>query len=390
MKTHLLVLAAGLALAPLAATAAPVITSASGAAPANIQAAVDAFRVKLGAGGVNNNVGGGPFATGFRNINWDAVPDTVSAPTALPLNFFNANSPRGAVFTTPGTSVRVSAKAGNPSSTALRFGELDASYPAIFQTFSAERLFTAVGSTVIDQTFTVPSSPTTVGTTNGFGVVFCDVDLANSATMEFFGVDGVSLGKYSAPVANNGLSFLGVFYDAGERVARVRITSGNVVLAAGALDNPAAGQDAVAMDDFMYGEPLPLVSDARLLNVSVRGQAGGANGALIAGIVIGGTQPKTVLVRAVGPTLAGFGVSGALTNPQLGVFSGSLSIASNDDWGNNVEVAQASARVGAFPLTAASADAALLVVLNPGSYTLVASGVNNGAGQVLVEVYEVK
>ena len=181
-----------------------------------------------------------------------------------------------------------------------------------------------------------------------------------------------------------------MFYDAGERVARVRITSGNVVLAAGALDNPAAGQDAVAMDDFMYGEPLPLVSDARLLNVSVRGQAGGANGALIAGIVIGGTQPKTVLVRAVGPTLAGFGVSGALTNPQLGVFSGSLSIASNDDWGNNVEVAQASARVGAFPLAAASADAALLVVLNPGSYTLVASGVNNGAGQVLVEVYEVK
>jgi len=389
MKKFPTLLVAGLALVPLAAFAAPVVTSVAGAAPANIQAAVDAFRGKLAAGGVNNNVGGGPFAAGFRNINWDAVPDTASAPAALPLNFFNANSPRGAVFTTTGVFIRVSAKAGNPTNTALRFGDLDPSYATIFQAFSAERLFTGISSTVVDQSFTVPTSPTTSATTNGFGVVFCDVDLPSSTSLEFFDVNGASLGTFFAPVANNGLSFLGVFFDAGERVARVRITSGNVILAPGALDNPTGGQDAVAMDDFMYGEPLPLVSDARMLNVSVRGNVGGANGALIAGFVIGGTQPKLVMVRGVGPTLAGFGVAGAVANPQVSLFSGSTVVAANDDWGNNAEVAQAAVRVGAFPLPANSADSALLAVLSPGIYTIVVNAVT-GPGQVLAEVYEVK
>lgn len=392
MKNHLSsLLLAGLALAPLVASAAPIVTSAAGAAPAAIQPAVDAFRVRIGAGGPNNNVGGGPFAAGFRNINWDAVPDAVSAPAALPLNFFNANSPRGAIFTTPGSSIRVSAKVGNPTATALRFGELDPSYPAILQVFSAERLFTAIGSTVTDVTFAVPASPATPAWTNGFGVVFCDVDLANSSTLEFFNADGGSLGKFSAPVADNGLSFVGVFFDAGERVTRVRIASGSVVLALGALDNPAAGHDAVAMDDFMYGEPQPIISDARLLNVSVRGQTGGANGALIAGLVVGGTQPKTLLVRAVGPGLTAFGVTGALANPQLSVFSATGALVfSNDDWGNNAEVALASGRAGAFPLAASSLDAAMLVVLNPGAYTVVATGATGTTGQVLAEVYEIR
>lgn len=391
MKSILSSLLAGLALAPLAAHAAPVVTSAAGAAPAAIQSAVDAFRARIGAGGANNNVGGGPFAAGFRNINWDAVPNAVASPAALALNFFNANSPRGAIFTTPGSSVRVSASAGNPTATPVRFGELDPSYPQIFQAFSAERLFAAIGSTVTDVTFAVPASPTTPAWTNGFGVVFCDVDLANSSTIEFFGADGGSLGKFSAAVANNGLSFLGVFFDAGERVTRVRITSGSVVLAAGALDNPGAGQDAVAMDDFMYGEPQPIVSDARLLNVSVRAQAGGAGGALIAGVVVGGTQPKTLLVRGVGPALTAFGVAGALANPQLSVFSAAGTVVgSNDDWGNNAEVALAAARAGAFPLAPTSADAALLIVLSPGAYTVVVTGVNNTAGQALAEVYEIR
>ena len=74
---------------------APVIRSAAGANPAAIQAMVDQFRTDLG--GANNGVGGS-FTTGRREINWDGVPDAFASPNNLPLDFFNVNSPRGAVF----------------------------------------------------------------------------------------------------------------------------------------------------------------------------------------------------------------------------------------------------------------------------------------------------
>jgi hypothetical protein len=76
---------------PAAASADPEVFEASGATPADIQTAVDAFRNFLGP---NNGVGG-TFPTGRREINWDGVPDAFSAPNLLPANFFNSNSPRG-------------------------------------------------------------------------------------------------------------------------------------------------------------------------------------------------------------------------------------------------------------------------------------------------------
>jgi hypothetical protein len=85
-----------------------------------------------------------------REINWDGVPDSFSAPNNLPANFFNVNSPRGVVFSTPGSGFQVSAKSGNATVTALRFGNINPNYLSDFQTFSPERLFTAVGSTVTD------------------------------------------------------------------------------------------------------------------------------------------------------------------------------------------------------------------------------------------------
>jgi hypothetical protein len=389
MKTHLSSLLAALALAPLAVHAAPKVTTAAGANSADLTAAVTAFRADLALGGVGN-VALGPLVNGFRNVNWDGAPDSLAAPAALPADFFNNNVRRGAVFTTPtpGATIQVSATFDNATGTAVRFGNIDPSYATRFKAFTEQRIFAAVGSTIIDTNFFVPGSPATTATVNGFGAVFCDVDLANTSSIECFDAAGKSLGKFYAPVADNGLSFVGVFFADGERVARVRLTHGNLALGPGHVDS--ATQDVVATDDFMYGEPLPLGGDARLLNVSVRGQVGGTNGALIAGFVIGGTQPRTVLVRGVGPTLAGFGVAGALANPQIAIFAGSQSVATNDDWGNNVQLVQAATAVGAFPLAANSADAAVLAVLNPGAYTIVVSGVNGTAGQALAEVYEVK
>jgi hypothetical protein len=97
---------------------------------------------------------------------------------------------------------------------------------------------------------------------SGFGSIFTDVDLANLTTIEFFNTSGVSLGVFSVPTANNGLSFLGVFFDAGERIGRVRITNGNVALGPNdALPNA----DVVVMDDFIYSEPAAVPEPATLL-----------------------------------------------------------------------------------------------------------------------------
>jgi len=246
------VLASGLfALIPGLAFGGAVIRQATGLSPASIQAAVDQFRADLG--GANNGVGG-TFASGRREINWDGVPDSFSSPNNFPANFFNSNSPRGVVFSTPGSGFQVSAKTGNPTLTPVRFGNINAGYPNEFQTFSPERLFTAIGDNVTEIVFFLPGT-TSQAFVSGFGSVFTDVDSATSTTIQYFDQAGVSLGTFAVPASLPGsqtLSFLGVFFNAGERVSRVRITSGDAAL--GPNDNPP-GADVAVMDDFIYGEP---------------------------------------------------------------------------------------------------------------------------------------
>src|SRR2546421_11701026 len=105
------------------AHAAAITFSASGPNPAGIQATVDAFRTSLGT--LNPNVPGS-FGTGRREINWDGVPDALSAPNNLPANFFNANSPRGVIFGTPGTGFQVGATAS--SGTPAGFSNINPTY----------------------------------------------------------------------------------------------------------------------------------------------------------------------------------------------------------------------------------------------------------------------
>ena len=126
----------------------------------------------------------------------------------------------------------------------------------------------------------------------------------------------------------------------------------------------------------------------RLLNVSVRKHLGAG---LTAGFVLGGDSPTTVLIRAVGPGLAAFGVPGTVVDPQLTLFnSASTKIGENNDWGGTAALTDAFARVGAFALPAVSSkDAALLVRLPPGLYTVEVAGVANTTGVALVEVYAV-
>ena len=135
-----------------------------------------------------------------------------------------------------------------------------------------------------------------------------------------------------------------------------------------------------------------------LINVATRAYVGTGDQVLIGGFVVQGPQPKSMLLRAAGPTLAGFGVTNALGDPELRVFGGSQLIAANDNWSSPGsdgraasagEIAAAVVRTGAFPFVAGSADAAVLVTLPPGAYSAVVEGVRGTTGTSLVEAYEV-
>ena len=125
----------------------------------------------------------------------------------------------------------------------------------------------------------------------------------------------------------------------------------------------------------------------RLINVSARNQVGTGENILIAGFNIAGTGNKRLLIRAVGPKLATFGVTGFLVDPKLEVFtSAGEKLIENDNW--DASLATIFASVGAFALDSGSRDAALVRTLEPGSYTVQVSGVSNGTGEALVEIYE--
>lgn len=131
---------------------------------------------------------------------------------------------------------------------------------------------------------------------------------------------------------------------------------------------------------------------ARLINVSARMNVTAGEGTLIAGLVISGNTPKTVLIRGIGPTLSAFAVTGVLADPQIAVFSGNTQLASNDNWevgtSTAAQLSSRSAQVGAFALAAGSRDAAMLITLQPGSYTVHVTGVAGASGVALIEVYD--
>lgn len=127
----------------------------------------------------------------------------------------------------------------------------------------------------------------------------------------------------------------------------------------------------------------------RLINVSARNRVGVGDDILIAGFTVAGAPAdrKTVLIRAVGPKLTAFGVSGLLADPRLEVFNGATKVGENDSW--DASLAATFTAVGAFALDPGSKDAALLTSLPPGSYTVQVRGADGGTGEALVEIYEV-
>ncbi|MFX3681394.1 MAG: DUF1800 family protein [bacterium] len=128
--------------------------------------------------------------------------------------------------------------------------------------------------------------------------------------------------------------------------------------------------------------------DERLLNLSSRGWVGSGSEVFVAGFVIGPGDAKPVLIRAIGPTLADYGVPGVLADPELKLYdSGNNVIATNNDWSS--DAGSAFGPVGAFSLPSGSRDAAMVVTLPPGVYSAHASGLGTGAGgQGMIEIYD--
>jgi len=231
------------------------VFQAAGPNGSSIQGTIDQFRVALG--GANNGNAPGPIDGGRREINWDGGGSTATSVGPTPFDVFL--NTRGNRSITPGSGF-VQAPAAGLADT---FG--NPSYANIFKAFSPARLFSPIGSNVIDTVFAIPgTSGATAASTRGFGVVFSDIDLPDgsgpgtkrgnrhaSTLVEYFAANGSLIFSSFAPASpgDGNFSFIGVVLD-DPRIARVRITAGAVP---GADDGDR--DDVVMMDDFIYGEP---------------------------------------------------------------------------------------------------------------------------------------
>ncbi|MBL9203028.1 MAG: CotH kinase family protein [Opitutaceae bacterium] len=149
----------------------------------------------------------------------------------------------------------------------------------------------------------------------------------------------------------------------------------------------ASGQPGLGL-----AELYELDGAGRTVNLSTRARVRSGAGVLVGGFVVQGPAYQRMLIRAVGPTLGAFGVAGALRDPVLTVYSGSNAVATNDRWGaasNLAAVTAATTRAGAFQLAGGSEDAALLVTLPPGPYTVEVKGKAGAEGVALLELYAI-
>ena len=126
--------------------------------------------------------------------------------------------------------------------------------------------------------------------------------------------------------------------------------------------------------------PLPA-----LANISTRTRVETGDNVLIGGFIITGDVPKRVLIRAIGPSLQAFGISGTLQDPTLDFVQSGTTIASNDNWKDSPERAEIEAST--IP-PSDDFEAAIVQTLNPGPYTAVMRGKNDTSGVGVVEVYD--
>jgi uncharacterized repeat protein (TIGR03803 family) len=129
---------------------------------------------------------------------------------------------------------------------------------------------------------------------------------------------------------------------------------------------------------------LNIVPQSTLLNISTRLDAQTGDNVLIGGFIISGTQPKEVIVRAIGPALGGFGVSGALADPVLELHEPDGTVITNDNWKDTQEAAITATNLAPSD----ELESAIVATLDPGAYTAILTGKDNTTGVALVEAYD--
>jgi hypothetical protein len=144
----------------------------------------------------------------------------------------------------------------------------------------------------------------------------------------------------------------------------------------------------------IFSTTTPVASDQTIVNTSTLAHVAAGTDQISSGFVIAGRSSRTVLVRAVGPTLADFGLADPLVNPLLFLYQGDKLIAQSEGWAPDddaeVRLTAAFDRAGAFRFSSkATRDSALLVTLAPGAYTLQVKSADGSGGATLVEVYDV-
>jgi hypothetical protein len=156
-------------------------------------------------------------------------------------------------------------------------------------------------------------------------------------------------------------------------------------LAPGAYTVIVAGHDTTAGIGLVELYDLSPLSDSTLENISTRGSVDTGDNVLISGFIVGDVGSATVIVRALGPSLASHGVSGALSDPILKIFdSTGAAIATNDNWQDNVNAIDIQKNGLAPPNPS---ESALVLHLPAGAYTAIVSGANGATGIGLAEVY---
>ena len=251
----------------------------------------------------------------------------------------------------------------------------------------------------------------------GIGPALAGFGLSTAITRLHLDINAA--GNGTPIVSNEGWDKAG---NGGAQIAAAAASVGAFALSAGSADTAVllqvgAGTYTINLNGIngTTGDVLAEVYDVsrnntRLTNLSVLGKITDDGSPLIAGLAVSGNNPRTLMVRAVGPGLAVFGLSTSdlLGDPRITVLNGLTTVATNNNWiqggaGTTAALVAAFPAVGAFPLTNGSSDAALVTALAPAAYTLQTSAapvvINpnlqqpavapNAIGKVLVEVYEV-
>jgi arylsulfate sulfotransferase len=156
-------------------------------------------------------------------------------------------------------------------------------------------------------------------------------------------------------------------------------------LAPGAYTVMVRGKDPTSGIGLVELYDLSPLSNSKLGNMSTRGSVGTVDNVLISGFIVGDVDSATVVVRALGPSLASYGVSGVLSDPTLTIYDSSgTAIATNDNWQDNVNAIDIQKNGLAPPNPS---ESALVLRLPGGAYTAIVRGANGGTGIGLAEVY---